>query len=154
MHYLSSVYSITITLHVSGYQVAHHQEVTMYVYDNCYVLYLLVDGRRVWPEDDSSHHVGVCYNSLARKVLLKVPKYMEITGLLPTVIATGYRATARRLPTILPTVPISSPETPNFDGCQRSCQVILECDTLPLVFKCHNFLGACGLNFRSIRKKQ
>jgi hypothetical protein len=30
MHYLSSVYSLTIPLHVSGILVAHHQEVTMY----------------------------------------------------------------------------------------------------------------------------
>jgi hypothetical protein len=31
MHYLSSVYSVTISLHVSGLLVAHHQEVTMYI---------------------------------------------------------------------------------------------------------------------------
>jgi hypothetical protein len=30
MHYLSSVYSVTIPLHVLGLLVAHHQEVTMY----------------------------------------------------------------------------------------------------------------------------
>jgi hypothetical protein len=30
--YLSSVYLITLPLHVSGLLVAHHQEVTMYVY--------------------------------------------------------------------------------------------------------------------------
>jgi hypothetical protein len=30
MHYLSSVYSVTIPLHVSGLLVAHHQEVAMY----------------------------------------------------------------------------------------------------------------------------
>jgi hypothetical protein len=30
MHYLSSVYSVTITVHVSGLLVAHRQEVTMY----------------------------------------------------------------------------------------------------------------------------
>jgi hypothetical protein len=34
MHYLSSVYSVTIPLHVSGLLVAHHQEVTMYIYKN------------------------------------------------------------------------------------------------------------------------
>jgi hypothetical protein len=38
MHYLSSVYSVTIPLHVSGLLVAHHQEVTMYICDNWYVL--------------------------------------------------------------------------------------------------------------------
>jgi hypothetical protein len=31
MHYLSSVHSITIPLHVLGLLVAHHQEVTMYI---------------------------------------------------------------------------------------------------------------------------
>jgi hypothetical protein len=32
MHYLSSVYSVTIPLHVSGLLVAHHQEVAMYIH--------------------------------------------------------------------------------------------------------------------------
>jgi hypothetical protein len=31
MHYLSSIYSVTIPLHVWGLLVAHHQEVTMYI---------------------------------------------------------------------------------------------------------------------------
>jgi hypothetical protein len=31
MQYLSSVYSVTIPIHVSGLLVAHHQEVTMYI---------------------------------------------------------------------------------------------------------------------------
>jgi hypothetical protein len=43
MHYLSQVYSVTIPLHVSGLLVAHHQEVTMYICDNWYVLYVLID---------------------------------------------------------------------------------------------------------------
>jgi hypothetical protein len=43
MHYLSSVYSVTIPLHVSGLLVAHHQEVTMYIYNKWYVLHILVD---------------------------------------------------------------------------------------------------------------
>jgi hypothetical protein len=43
MHYLSSVYSVTIYLHVSGLLVAYHQEVTMYVRNKWYVLYILVD---------------------------------------------------------------------------------------------------------------
>jgi hypothetical protein len=34
MHYLSSVYLVTIPLHVSGLLVAYHQEVTMYKYNN------------------------------------------------------------------------------------------------------------------------
>jgi hypothetical protein len=38
MHYLSSAYSVTINLHVSGLLVAHHQEVTMYICDSWYVL--------------------------------------------------------------------------------------------------------------------
>jgi hypothetical protein len=43
MHFLSAVYSVTIPLHVLGLLVAHHQEVTMYICDNRYVLYVLVD---------------------------------------------------------------------------------------------------------------
>jgi hypothetical protein len=46
MYYLSSVYSVTIPLHVSGLLVVHHQEVTMHICDNWYVLYVLVDCRR------------------------------------------------------------------------------------------------------------
>jgi hypothetical protein len=43
MHNLSSVYSVTITPHVSGLLVAHHQDVTVYICDGLYVLYVLVD---------------------------------------------------------------------------------------------------------------
>jgi hypothetical protein len=43
MHYLSSVYSVTIPLHVSGLLVAHRQEVPMYTCNIWYVLYVLVD---------------------------------------------------------------------------------------------------------------
>jgi hypothetical protein len=39
IHYLSSANLVTIPLHVSGLVVAHHQEVTMYICDNWYVLY-------------------------------------------------------------------------------------------------------------------
>jgi hypothetical protein len=42
MHYLSSVYSVTIPLHVSGLLVAHHQEVTTYICNKWYVLYVVV----------------------------------------------------------------------------------------------------------------
>jgi hypothetical protein len=42
MHYLSSVYSVTTPLHVSGLLVAHHQEVTVYICNSWYV-YVLVD---------------------------------------------------------------------------------------------------------------
>jgi hypothetical protein len=38
MHYLSSVYSVTLPLHVSGLLVDHPQEVTMCICINCYVL--------------------------------------------------------------------------------------------------------------------
>jgi hypothetical protein len=50
MHYLSSVYSVTIHLHVSGLLVAHHQEVTMYICDNWFMLYDLID---CWRTADS-----------------------------------------------------------------------------------------------------
>jgi hypothetical protein len=43
MHYLSSVCSVTISLHVSGLLVAHHQEVAMCICVSWYVLYVLVD---------------------------------------------------------------------------------------------------------------
>jgi hypothetical protein len=48
MHYLSSVYSVTIPLHVLGLLVGHHQEVTMYICNNWYVLYVLVDCWQAW----------------------------------------------------------------------------------------------------------
>jgi hypothetical protein len=43
MYYLSSIYSVTIPLHVSGLLVVHHQEVTMYICNKCYVLQVSVD---------------------------------------------------------------------------------------------------------------
>jgi hypothetical protein len=43
MQYLSSVCSVTMHLHVSGLSVVHHQEVTMCICDNLYVLYVLVN---------------------------------------------------------------------------------------------------------------
>jgi hypothetical protein len=48
MHCLSSVYSVTIPLHVLGLLVAHHQQVTMNICDNRYVLYVLVDCQQTW----------------------------------------------------------------------------------------------------------
>jgi hypothetical protein len=42
MHYVSSVYSVTIPVHASGLLVVHHQEVTMYICNKWYVLYVLV----------------------------------------------------------------------------------------------------------------
>jgi hypothetical protein len=51
MHYLPSVYSFTIALHVSGLLVAHHQDVAMYISNNGYVFYVLVDCRWAWTPD-------------------------------------------------------------------------------------------------------
>jgi hypothetical protein len=51
IQYLSSVYLITTPPHVSGFLVAHHQDVTMYICDNWHVLYVFVDCRRLNPED-------------------------------------------------------------------------------------------------------
>jgi hypothetical protein len=53
MHYLPSVYSVTIPLHVSGLLVAHHQEVTMCICNNWYVLYVLADCQWTWREWNS-----------------------------------------------------------------------------------------------------
>jgi hypothetical protein len=54
MHYLSSVYWVTIPLHVSGLPVAHHQEVATHICGNWHVLYVLVDWRQAWMEWDYS----------------------------------------------------------------------------------------------------
>jgi hypothetical protein len=50
MHNLSSVYSVTIPLHVSGLLVAHHQEVKMHICNKWYMLYFLhlVDRQLAW----------------------------------------------------------------------------------------------------------
>jgi hypothetical protein len=45
-NWMHSVYSVTIPVHVSGLLVAHQQQVTTYICDNLYVLYILVDR---WP---------------------------------------------------------------------------------------------------------
>jgi hypothetical protein len=58
MHYLSSIYSVTTLVHVSGLLVAHHQEVTMYLCDNWYLFYVLVDCRR---SADVQHVPTVAY---------------------------------------------------------------------------------------------
>jgi hypothetical protein len=58
MHYISSVYSVTKPLHVSDLLVAHHQEVTMYICNKWYVLYVFVDCRpRVKPVPLLGRHV-------------------------------------------------------------------------------------------------
>jgi hypothetical protein len=56
MHCLSSVYSVTIALHVSGLLVAHHQEITMYICNKWYVLYVLVDCQLARLEWDWLHN--------------------------------------------------------------------------------------------------
>ena len=43
MHCLSSVYLVNQPLHVSGISVAHHQQVTLYIYNNWYMLCFLID---------------------------------------------------------------------------------------------------------------
>jgi hypothetical protein len=48
MHCLSSIYSVTIPVNVSGLLAAHHQEVTMYICNNWYMLYNLVDCWLAW----------------------------------------------------------------------------------------------------------
>jgi hypothetical protein len=53
MHYLSSVYSVTIPLHVSSLLVAHHQVVAMYICDSWCVLYVIVDCQLAWLEGNS-----------------------------------------------------------------------------------------------------
>jgi hypothetical protein len=49
MHYLFSIYSVTVPVHVSGLLVAHHQEVAKCIYDSWYVLYVKATvGGRGW----------------------------------------------------------------------------------------------------------
>jgi hypothetical protein len=84
MHYLSSVYSVTIPVHVSGLLVAHHQEVTMYICDNWYVLYVLADCRRAWKEWNSSPfnpgHSNPFHTLLPPgNGLLTSPKHVEVS---------------------------------------------------------------------------
>jgi hypothetical protein len=58
MHYLSYVYSVTKSLHVSGLLVAHHQEVTMYIYkflDNRHMKVVMsaLSTGRLYPQGDT-----------------------------------------------------------------------------------------------------
>jgi hypothetical protein len=57
MHCLPSVCSVTITLHVSSLLVDSHREVTMYICNNWYVWYVLVDCWRTWLEWGQFHDV-------------------------------------------------------------------------------------------------
>jgi hypothetical protein len=47
MYYLSSVSSVTIPLQVSGLEVAHYQEVIMYIYNKWY-MYVLFHCHQAW----------------------------------------------------------------------------------------------------------
>jgi len=47
MHYLSSLYFANQPLHVFGVFIAHHQ-VVLYMYNNWYLLFFLVDGLFSW----------------------------------------------------------------------------------------------------------
>jgi hypothetical protein len=58
MQYLSSIYAVIILLHVSGLLLAHHREVTMYIRDNWYVLYALVDCWRVRLQSTKSFNMN------------------------------------------------------------------------------------------------
>jgi hypothetical protein len=91
MHYLSSVCSVTVPLHISGFLVAHHQEVTMYICDHWYVLYVLVDCRCVWtlilprPADgrlrhttSTSGHIYLYTLLPPDDGLLESPKHVEV----------------------------------------------------------------------------
>jgi hypothetical protein len=60
MHYLSSVYSVTTPLHVSSLLVANHQEVTMYICDSWYMLYILVNCWQAWVESNTYQLSCVC----------------------------------------------------------------------------------------------
>jgi hypothetical protein len=59
MQYLSSVYSVTISLHVSGLLVAHHQEEAMYICNNWYVFYFSVDCRQARRLDSLHAYIGM-----------------------------------------------------------------------------------------------
>jgi hypothetical protein len=56
MYYLSSVYSVTTPLHVSGLLVALHQKVTVYICDNLYAWYVLVDCRQVRWQSNKTYY--------------------------------------------------------------------------------------------------
>jgi hypothetical protein len=62
MHYLSSVYSVTIPLQVSGLLVAH-------ICNKWYVLYVLVDCRLAWLRWD---HVGSHWKNFHENLYLSI----------------------------------------------------------------------------------
>jgi hypothetical protein len=60
MSCLSSLYSVTIPLQVLVLLAAHHQEVTMYICSNWYVLYVLVNCQWAWLEWNAFHYNKAC----------------------------------------------------------------------------------------------
>jgi hypothetical protein len=81
MQYLSTVYCVTTPLHVSGLLVADHQEVSRYICDNWYVLYVFVNfgGPAEWRlrrATRTNYHV---YTLLPPdEGLLASPKHVEV----------------------------------------------------------------------------
>ena len=87
MHYLSSVYFVNQTLHISGIFVAHHQEVYciyiyIYTHNNWYVLCFSVDF--CWPANRKSSEKHNMYqllyiHSIPPEDGLQIcPKYVEV----------------------------------------------------------------------------
>jgi hypothetical protein len=74
----SSVYSVTIPLHVSGLPVAHHKAVIMYICNKWYVLYVLA-----WPAESqlkSTTRTSCCICTLLPPDdgQLASPKHVEV----------------------------------------------------------------------------
>jgi hypothetical protein len=87
LHYLSSVYSVTIPLHVLNLLVTHHQVETMYICNNLYVLYVLVNCQQAWiptrPANSQLRHT-TCTSCCIYTLLppddgqLASPKHVEV----------------------------------------------------------------------------
>jgi hypothetical protein len=92
IHYLPAVYSVTISLRVSGLLVTHHQEVRVYICKKWYVLYVLVDWQLagLWwerptstrPTDSqlkrSTRIIRCVYTLLSPDGQLASPKHVEV----------------------------------------------------------------------------
>jgi hypothetical protein len=77
---LSSVYSVTIPLHVLGLLDAHHQEVTLYICNNWYVLSVLIDvGSTVAVSLRPCHNQLALYaRSIPNAVCVAPPQYEQV----------------------------------------------------------------------------
>jgi hypothetical protein len=64
IHYVSPVNSVTVPLHISDLLVAHHQEVTMYICNKWYVLYVSVGCQLAWLERNQSNKTYDTYQLL------------------------------------------------------------------------------------------